>query len=556
MKINKNQLFIAFFILTLLIGFFFRFFKLGQTPSGLYLDEASIGYNALSILKTGKDEYGQTFPALFRSVGDFKTPTYIYLTSPLVALFGLSPFSVRLLSALFGLFTLPVLYLLLRKIIKSKHSQVVALVSMFFLSVSPWHIILSRTAYESTVALLFLLLGIFLFIKSLEKSWIYPLSATFFGLSFISYHAERLLAPVVVLSLLVYYWKDVFHNLSKKIPVLIISIIIGILIVGPTLLLMRSPGFLKRAGTLNIFSFSNQLPYGHSDKLSGLSNNNYLLSIKEFSSLYVSYFSPRYLFSLGDSSPRSSFPGLGSFFVWQFPLFLLGLYTLYKDKENSNLKHFILTLLLVSPIPASLTRDPYSTIRALPMIVPLVTIMALGAIRFYELTLRYSRKIFLAFTLVIIFFSLSKLFVSVFYLNDYFNYSSWNYGWKDTIEKLPSLNQDLPVVIDNSRGIPYPIILFYLKFDPQTYQKTNFEVTTQEYYNNLSINPVKNLGKITIRKIDWGKDSDHIEQYLIGDTITISDLELHNHRLDKISDILNPDGSIAIRIVKTNPLKQ
>lgn len=46
------------FIFAIVIGAFFRFHQLGKTPVGFYVDEASMGYNAFSILKTGKDEYG------------------------------------------------------------------------------------------------------------------------------------------------------------------------------------------------------------------------------------------------------------------------------------------------------------------------------------------------------------------------------------------------------------------------------------------------------------------------------------------------------------------
>jgi 4-amino-4-deoxy-L-arabinose transferase-like glycosyltransferase len=543
------------FIIIFALGIFFRFYKLGITPTGLYLDEASIGYNAFSILNTGRDEYGKSFPLRFRSVGDFKTPIYVYLTVPSVAIFGLTPLAVRLPSAIFGFFTLPLLYLLIKKLVSNKNSKSIALLSTFFLAISPWHIILSRTAYESTVAFFFLLSAVYILLISLEKPKLYLLSAVLFGLSFISYHAERLLAPVVLFSLLVYYRKQIFSSFKKKVPIFVLSLFLGMSIVGSTVFLMRSPGFLKRAGTLNIFSYSNQMPYGYSNKLSGIINNKYLLSTKEFASLYVSYFSPRYLFSLGDSSPRSSYPGLGTFFVWQFPLYFLGLYALFKDKNIRNLKHFILTLLLLSPIPAALTRDPYSTIRALPMLVPLVVILSLGAGKLLEFTTHFSWKLLMIVIGTIISLSLSKLFVSIFYYNDYFRYREWNYGWQQVVATIPQLNPKLPIVIDSPRGEPYINTLFFLKYDPSTYQKDNFEVTSQEYYNNLNRNLVKNLGNITVRKIAWGKDTDHVEQYLIGDTTTISDLELQNHRLEKISDILNPDGTVGLRIVKTNPLK-
>ncbi|MBI2009816.1 MAG: hypothetical protein HYS86_01425, partial [Candidatus Chisholmbacteria bacterium] len=39
-----------------------RLSLLGQNPPGLYWDEVSLGYNAYSILKTGRDEHNEFLP--------------------------------------------------------------------------------------------------------------------------------------------------------------------------------------------------------------------------------------------------------------------------------------------------------------------------------------------------------------------------------------------------------------------------------------------------------------------------------------------------------------
>src|SRR3990167_8742234 len=77
-----------YFIAILVLAGFLRMYRLGDIPNGLYQDETAIGYNAYSILQTGKDEYGKTFPLYFQSFGDWKLPVYIYVTVPSVAFFG------------------------------------------------------------------------------------------------------------------------------------------------------------------------------------------------------------------------------------------------------------------------------------------------------------------------------------------------------------------------------------------------------------------------------------------------------------------------------------
>jgi hypothetical protein len=82
-----NKSWIVILLGIIFLGALCRGFKLGEVPAGLYSDEANIGYNAYSVLVTGKDEFGKFFPTVFRSFSDFKTPVYIYLTTPIIQFF-------------------------------------------------------------------------------------------------------------------------------------------------------------------------------------------------------------------------------------------------------------------------------------------------------------------------------------------------------------------------------------------------------------------------------------------------------------------------------------
>src|SRR4030042_964584 len=100
LKIEKLQ---SFFMLTIiLLAAFLRLNKLEGTPPSLTSDEASLGYNAYSILKTGKDEYGEFLPIIFKSFGDYKPGLYVYFAAPFIATFGLNEIAVRLPSAFAG----------------------------------------------------------------------------------------------------------------------------------------------------------------------------------------------------------------------------------------------------------------------------------------------------------------------------------------------------------------------------------------------------------------------------------------------------------------------
>ena len=60
------------FLFILTLATFLRLYRLKDNPAGFFCDEASIGYNAYSILTTGKDEWGQPWPLFFRAFGEYK----------------------------------------------------------------------------------------------------------------------------------------------------------------------------------------------------------------------------------------------------------------------------------------------------------------------------------------------------------------------------------------------------------------------------------------------------------------------------------------------------
>ena len=116
----KRNLVIFFLFFILILGGFLRFYKIDQVPVSLYWDETASAYNAYSIALTGKDEYGTSFPLLFRSFDDYKAPGNIYLTSLAVRLFGLNEFSARFTSAFLGTVSILITYLLISEIFNEK----------------------------------------------------------------------------------------------------------------------------------------------------------------------------------------------------------------------------------------------------------------------------------------------------------------------------------------------------------------------------------------------------------------------------------------------------
>lgn len=538
-----------------------RFYKLGEIPSGLYIDEAGQGYSAYSILRTGKDEFGKPYPVVFRSFTDFKTPVYIYSIVPLIPVFGLSAFTVRFPSFIFSILTIPVLYLLLRRLIIGRIALPLSLVTILLLAISPWHILFGRTNFECNLALFFFLSGILTFYEGLRRPFLLVLSAFFFAITVPAYHSQRFLAPAMVLLLAMRHRKVIFNSSHKRWT--IFALLLGFILSIPNLFVVWTPGFLARAAGLNIFSNA-RTPAGYLSDYQGvfswLVNSRWFLSTQEFLALYISYLLPRQMFNLGDYWLRSSFPELATFFVWQFPFYVVGLYSFFKAKLGE-LKFLVLSLLFLAPIPAALTRDPYTTIRALPLVIPQLVIISFGIICFWawvkglfgKLGLK---KVFLPsvifLSLFIFIYSLAKLYSSIILLNEYFRAKEWDWGWDKVVETVRSFNPVLPIVVDNSREEAYIELAFYLQYDPATYQRENKEVGLSNYYTDMQRNTTKKLGNIITRPINWEKDL-LIEQYLVGDELAISYEQIDKHGLELIREVKYPDKSVAFRIVKTKP---
>src|SRR5258708_8451685 len=138
-----------------LLGFLLRTLSISDHSVGFTSDEASFGYDAYSILKTGEDQWGSTFPIVLKSFGDDKLPLYAYLDIPFVALLGLNETAVRLPNALLGTFAIVITFLLVRALFKRED---VALLAPFLLAFFPGHVFFSRGAFESNLITFLLLL--------------------------------------------------------------------------------------------------------------------------------------------------------------------------------------------------------------------------------------------------------------------------------------------------------------------------------------------------------------------------------------------------------------
>ena len=198
---------ILLLISILSLGIWLRLYHLDISPPGLYADETSIIYNAYSILKTGKDEYGVAWPLFFRAFGEYKNPVFIYSLIPLIKIFGLEPIAIRVGVALWGSLALPLMYIFAKQVSKNK---TVALLATLILSLMPWQLHYSRIGFEA-ISFSTLFLGCwvaYLWWRESKQPLIAMAWGTMLGLSWYSYTTARLWMILLWLLTVIIDWRS------------------------------------------------------------------------------------------------------------------------------------------------------------------------------------------------------------------------------------------------------------------------------------------------------------------------------------------------------------
>ena len=218
------------FIIILFLAFFLRFYSLSQNPPSLNWDEVSHGYNAYSLLQTGKDQWGTIFPLFnFRAYGDYPMVLNLYLTIPSIIIFGFSEFAIRFPSAVLGTLFVVLSYFLGNILFNNKKP---ALILMLLVAISPWTILPSRAVFQSNAAQFFLVLGITSFLYSLkyQKPWAFLISTLSLAISGYGYHNTRIFVPIIFFVLVLLYKTDINELISKSKKIMTVSFLVFLLL--------------------------------------------------------------------------------------------------------------------------------------------------------------------------------------------------------------------------------------------------------------------------------------------------------------------------------------
>ncbi len=471
-------------VLIFLLAGVLRIWGIGHLPPSLTWDEVAWGYNAYTLGIDGKDEFGRLLPYEYlESFGDFKPPLYAYLDIIPIKIFGLTEFAVRLPSAIFGTLTVLLTYFLVREIFySSKRREFYALLSTVIMAFSPWHINLSRAAFEANVASFFLIFGVFAFLIATRRNiWLLILSSTSFALSFYVFNTSRIVAPLLVIVLALFFFKKLTKNLLPT----IVAIVVGVALLLPLVNFLLSPQASLRFREVNIFTDENVVKTANQEILndnnspfSKILHNRRLKYAISFTTHYLDNLNPSFLFIKGDGNPKFSTRDVGQLYLWCLPFLLIGSVMLFRKREG---RWWIVPFwLFLGIIPAATARETPHALRIETVLPTLQIVVAYGAVTAYFYLKEHLKKnIFRAVIFILVF---SYLLNVTYYLYGYYVHyareqsGEWQYGYKEALSfTRENENNFNDIYFTTVLGRPYIYYLFYGKIEP-TYFRENSTV--------------------------------------------------------------------------------
>jgi 4-amino-4-deoxy-L-arabinose transferase-like glycosyltransferase len=437
----------------LVVAALLRLPMLGSVPNGLFLDEASRGYDAYALLLTGADQYGNRWPLFAEGIDDYTPTLYTAQLVPSVAALGLTEAAVRLPAALAGLLTVYVTYLCGARLF----GKVAALTGAALVAISPWQILPSRTGAEWVLLPLFVTAGVWLLLRGRTHGPSLLLAGAALGVGLYSYAFARLLVPLLVAGFAALFWRDLAPRWRWAV---VGSVLLGLLAV-PLAAFSLTPAGQARLQTV--------VPL---DRHQGLALIPYALAN------FASYFGPGFLIWGDEPTDHHRLAGFGPVLWIMVPLLLAGLASCSRRSNRTAI--FCLWWIVAAPASAALHRESPSSA------------LLLGAIPAWQLLAGHGcdrlvvwsrvRRAGLATAIlvgVVGAIAITAVLVARALYTEYPVYAAddWLYGSREVIAYLEDHRSGYTdVVVSDRLATPHILVLFYARIDPATYQKAPLHV--------------------------------------------------------------------------------
>ena len=361
----------------LLVATVIRLVVLDQTPPAIHADEAPNAWNAYTLLKTGKDQYGVSWPVFYlRAFGDYRTASYAYAIMPFQFFGGMNVWTTRLPAAIAGVFSVLLIYCVAARLF----GATVALVAAAMLALNPWHLQISRWGHEASLSPLLVLLSVATLLwanlplddeDQRPRPIVAALAGVMLGASCYGYSAVRAFLPCFMIGVVGVNWRAWRKTLMSRDGIGAMGAFIagGLILFGPLLWShLADPLIGERARILGWVWSESDSPIEKAAKV--------LVR-------YLDHYSLDFLFLTGDRDPALSPPeGFGLFHRYDLPLIIVGLVALIRLVKKSRAARNLLVWFLLFPIGDVLFPHVSShSLRSSVGVICLVLISAFGAVQ-------------------------------------------------------------------------------------------------------------------------------------------------------------------------------
>jgi 4-amino-4-deoxy-L-arabinose transferase-like glycosyltransferase len=315
-------------VIIIAIAAFFRVYRLGEMPPGVYVDQGFAGLAGLKILHEGWRPFWVEEP--------MHCSAYLfYLIAAWFAVFKATKVTLFLFFVVISLLTLPLVYWTFRQLVGPR----IALLSIFILAVMRWNVNFSRNGFP-TIQIPFYMFGTSAFLLyglHAKKRWPFIVASLFFGLGFYTYQAFKIF-PVLLALWGLYLFYTNREKIQKNFKNLALFMAIFVALLSPFLWVSyQNKNLGLRETYLNIFS---EIHESHS-----------LEPVINMICRTAKMFNRE-----GDWIERHNLPNFRMLDDITGPLFVLGFFfSLFHIRRKNNF--FALTGFLVMCLPCLLSQD-------------------------------------------------------------------------------------------------------------------------------------------------------------------------------------------------------
>jgi len=513
----RSRLYYVALLAIVLLAAGLRMYGLKDTPPGFFCDEAGNGYNAYSLLETGRDENGVVLPLFIWSFGvAYKNPVYIYSAIGPIAVFGLDERGVRLTSAIFGVLAVLGIALVGRQM----GGEATGLLSALTLAVCPWHLHFSRIAFELIAFPTILLFAFAALIAGVRaRPRLLPVAGALFSLCLYTYGPAKLFVPLFVLAAALLYFRRLWALLRwTMIAAVVAAAVAAPVVVFDVIHRDRSQQYIRNT-------------------TSWQSGQSLEQNLRRFGEFYAKFFEPRFLFEQGDPLVRHAVPGFGELPWALAPLLAFGvLWALWPKNPEGKL---LLWWLALYPIAPSLMNEIPSASRGFIGAAGFCLLAGCGAGAVLAMLRRLLRRPLFAVPVQAIAVAALVLLLAQetwsywrAYTTTYTEQAaeSFQYGYRAAIDFMEKRRGDYDLMLLTANDVNQPQIFaaFYRPVDPTVWQKS------------------ENSGYLIVDPSEF--DRYRMDQRILA-ALREEDLRLFDE-YNELTRVLRPDGRVEYVIAE------